>query len=187
VDAPVKEIAVGVVGLTVTELLTAPLQAPLLMVYTTEIVPDVRPVTTPFELTDAVPVPGTIDQVPPAIIFVNAGDDNPTQTIDAPPAFAGNDPYTVNKLPTEVLHPIMVLFVYTTDTVPAVRPVTTPLELTDAVPVPGIIDQVPPDKAFVNAGVLAPIQTALAPPALAPKDGGTVNCLLTEVLQNPLL
>ena len=36
----------------------------------------------------AVPVPEVIDQVPPAVVFVNAGVAEPAQTIDAPPAIA---------------------------------------------------------------------------------------------------
>jgi hypothetical protein len=35
-----------------------------------------------------------------------------------------------------------------------------------AVPVPGIIDQVPPGVASVNAGVVAPGHTVAAPPAI---------------------
>ena len=49
---------------------------------------------------------------------------------------------------------------------PAVNPVTTPPVLTDAVPVPATIDQVPPVCTLVNAGVVALTQTEAAPPAL---------------------
>ena len=52
-----------------------------------------------------------------------------------------------------------------------VKPVTTPSVLTDAVPVPATIDQVPPDCAFVNAGVDVFTQTVVAPPVLADKVG----------------
>ena len=56
---------------------------------------------------------------------------------------------------------------YVTVTVPADKPVTTPPVFMDAVPVPGVIDQVPPDIAFVNAAVEAPVQTVAAPPLIA--------------------
>jgi hypothetical protein len=48
-------------------------------------VPAVKPVTTPPAVILAVPVPGTIDQVPPAVASVKAGVVELTQTLAAPP------------------------------------------------------------------------------------------------------
>ena len=59
--------------------------------------------------------------------------------------------------------------------VPAVLPVTTPPAEIVALPVPLVIDQVPPPVALVNAGVVAPTQTLAAPPPIAAGDGLTVN------------
>ena len=56
-------------------------------------------------------------------------------------------------------------------TVPAVSPVTTPTDVILAVPVPGVIDQVPPMVASVKAGVEEPMQTAAEPPAMAAMVG----------------
>ena len=50
--------------------------------------PDVNPVTTPAVVINAVPVPGVIDHVPPAVASVNAGVSEPTHTDIAPPAIA---------------------------------------------------------------------------------------------------
>ena len=44
-----------------------------------------------------------------------------------------------------------------------------------AVPVPAVIDQVPPAVASVNAGVVAPIQTEVAPPPIAATVGRAVT------------
>ena len=49
-------------------------------------VPAVNPVTTPPAVILAVPVPDTIDQVPPPVAFVKAAVDAPSQTLNAPPA-----------------------------------------------------------------------------------------------------
>ena len=40
-----------------------------------------------------------------------------------------------------------------------------------AVPVTEVIDQVPPAVAFVNAGVVDPVHTVAAPPAIAETAG----------------
>jgi hypothetical protein len=174
---------------TVTELLTELLQVPLLYVYFTETVPEVNPVTTPPVLTDAVPVPATIDQVPPDCALVKAAVVALTQTVAVPLALADKvgNALTVNELTTELLQ-VPLLYVYLTETVPAVNPVTTPPELTDAVPVPATIDQVPPDCALVNAGVVAFTQTVDAPPPLAAKAGNAfiVALKFVPVLTHPL-
>ena len=66
--------------------------------------------------------------------------------------------------------------VYTTDAVPAVTPVTIPVPAIVAEPVPLVIDQVPPPVAFVNAGVVLPVQTVNAPPLMvAFGEGFTVT------------
>jgi hypothetical protein len=51
--------------------------------------------------------------------------------------------------------------------VPAVTPVTTPPAEIVAVPVPAVIDHVPPGVEFVNAGVVEPVHTDVAPPPFA--------------------
>ena len=63
-------------------------------------------------------------------------------------------------------------------TVPAVKPVTTPSVLTDAVPVPVTIDQVPPDCELANAGVILLTQTEDAPSVFADNVG---NALIVNV------
>ena len=116
---------------------------------------------------DAVPVPDSIDHTPPANEFVNAGVVELTHTLDEPPDEVYNvgKALTVKELLTELMQNPFPNG-YTTDTVPAVNPVTTPFALIDAVPVPETIDQVPPALAFVNAGVVALTQTEAAPPSL---------------------
>ena len=76
-----------------------------------------------------------------------------------------------------------------TVTVPAVRPVTIPPAVMLAVPVPGVMDQVPPAVASVNAGLVEPAQTVVAPPAIAATVGNalTVREVIEELLQVPLL
>ncbi|MNQ62248.1 hypothetical protein D3C85_765870 [compost metagenome] len=56
--------------------------------------------------------------------------------------------------------------VYSTVTVPAVNPVTTPPVML-AVPVPDVTDQSPPGVVLVKAGVEEPTQTVAAPPEIA--------------------
>ena len=89
--------------------------------------------------------------------------------------------FTVNELLTELLQ-VPLLYVYFTETVPAVNPVTTPPVVTEAVPVPAIIDHVPPDCAFVKAGVEAFAQTDVAPPLFAANTGNAFTVTNTAVL-----
>ena len=58
-----------------------------------------------------------------------------------------------------------------------------------AVPVPFVIDQVPPKVASVNAGVVEPTHTIGAPPAIATTVGGalTVREALTVVVPQILV
>jgi hypothetical protein len=61
----------------------------------------------------------------------------------------------------------LLVTVYTTVTEPAVKPVTFPSAETEAVPVPGVIDHVPPGVVQVKAGVTEPSQTTEEPPCIA--------------------
>ena len=116
---------------------------------------------------------------------VNAGVVELTQTVDAPSAIAEitGKSLTVNEVVAEFEQPLpLVAVVYLTVTVPAVNPVTTPPEVILAVPVPSIIDHVPDGVASVKAGVVAPVQTDEAPPAIAATTGSAfiVKALLAK-------
>ena len=58
-----------------------------------------------------------------------------------------------------------------------------------AVPVPAVIDQVPPVVPSVNAGVVDPAHTFVTPPAIAATAGSalTVREVVAELLHVPLL
>jgi hypothetical protein len=120
----------------------------------------------------AVPVPAVIDQVPPGVASVKAGVVALTHTAAAPPAIAATvgNAFTTRGV-AAIFEQVPLLYVYTTVTVPAVRPVTTPPAAMLAVPVPEVIDQVPPGVASVKAGVVALTQTVAAPPAIAETVG----------------
>jgi hypothetical protein len=92
---------------------------------------------------------------------------------EAPPVLATKvgKAFTVIKELTEFVQLEPFVYVYFTLTVPGVKPVTTPPEVIDAVPVPATIDQVPPDCVLVNAGVVPFTQTEVAPPVFAVKVG----------------
>ena len=162
------------------------------VVYITVTVPGVNPVTTPPEVIVAVPVPLTIDQVPPTVASVNAGVEEFIHTDEAPPAIAetvGNAT-TVKDWIAEFEHPLpSAAVVYLTVTVPAVKPVTTPPEVMLAVPVPETIDHVPDGVSFVKAGVVELIQTDAAPPAMEATVGKalTVTSLVAIWLAQPPL
>jgi hypothetical protein len=152
-------------------------------VYFTVTEPAAVPVTTPPEVIVAVPVPFTIDQVPPEVASVNAGVEAPTHTLDAPPPMAATVgvPFTVSALVAEA-EPQLFVTVYFTVTEPAAVPVTMPPEVMVAEPVPFTIDHVPPEVASVNAGVEAPTHTLAAPPPIAATVGVpfTVTALVAE-------
>ena len=124
----------------------------------------------------AVPVPAVIDQVPPVVPSVNAGVVDPAHTFVTPPAIAATagSALTVREVVAELLH-VPLLTVYTTVTDPDVRPVTTPPVVMLAVPVPFVIDHVPPAVASVNAGVVEPAQTIAAPPAIEATEGNVLT------------
>ena len=113
----------------------------------------------------------------------------PTQTLFVPPIAAGaaGSALTVKTLVAEFPQPVVM--VYFTVTVPAVTPVTTPPVVMLAVPVPAIIDQVPPAVASVKAGVGEFTQTAAAPPAMAATVGRglIVNALVADAEHPPLV
>jgi hypothetical protein len=186
----VASVNAGVIELTQTEAAPPPIAAttgsalivsgvtavlehvPLLYVYTTVTVPAVKPVTIPPAVMLAVPVPGVIDHEPPAVASVNAGVVVFMHTEAVPPPIAA----TAGKVLTvrgavDVFEQVPLVTVYTTVTVPDVRPVTTPPAVMLAVPVPGVIDHVPPAVASVKAGVVELAHTEAAPPAIAATDG----------------
>ena len=187
VVAPPCMAAAVTVGLTVNGAVTV-LDPQPVTVYCTVTVPAFPPVTTPPCDIVAVPVPGNIDQVPPAVASVKAAVFAPAHTVDAPPAIATavTVGLTVNGAVT-VLDPQPVT-VYCTVTVPALPPVTTPLCDIVAVPVPFNIDQVPPAVASVKAAVFAPEHTVDAPPAIATAVtvGLTVNGAVTVLDPQPV-
>src|SRR5579862_9935543 len=115
----------------------------------------------------AEPVPLIIDQVPPATASVKAAVVEPTQTDDAPLAIAAGATFGLTVRGVETVFPEHPVVVYSTVTVPALTPVTTPVCAMVAVPVPLIIDQVPPATASVKAAVVEPTQTDDAPLAIA--------------------
>ncbi len=75
---------------------------PSVYVYVTVTVPAVKPVTTPPAVILAVPVPATIDHVPPAVAFVKAGVCELTQTVAAPSAIAATAGKAFSVIITEV-------------------------------------------------------------------------------------
>ena len=144
----------------------------MVTVYFTVTEPGLPPVTTPPGVILAVPVPLTIDHVPPPGEQLNEGVVEPEHTLAAP-LFMGATigvPFTVSSVVDEA-DPQLLVTVYLTVTEPAVPPVTTPPEVIVAVPVPLSIDQVPPAVALVKAGVDAPAQTPDAPPLIAATVG----------------
>ena len=160
------------VGVAITVMEVETEQLPI--VYTTVAEPTETPVTIPPEDIVAEPVPLEIDHVPPPTAFVKAGEREPVHTVEAPPPITEGATFIVKDLVTGGQLPT----VYTTVTFPAVNPVTTPPVVILAVPVPLTIDQTPPDTELVNAGVVAPVHTAEAPPAIA--AGGV---LITTVIE----
>ena len=147
--------------------------------YTTVTVPGVNPVTIPA-ITDAVPVPYTMDQVPPSVASVNPGVVVLTHTVVAPPPIAATtgNAFIVNDF-VAVFVQVPLLKVYTTVTVPGVNPVTTPAAVILAVPVPLVTDQVPPAVASVKAGVLELAHTVKDPPAITDTTGNGFTVTLT--------
>ena len=108
----VPPIAAGVAGRAFTvNALVAEFPQPVVMVYLTVTVPAVRPVTTPPVVMLAVPVPATIDQVPPAVASVKAGVAEFTQTAAAPPAIAATvgRGLIVKDLVADAEHPPLVM------------------------------------------------------------------------------
>ena len=175
-------------GFTVINALTLLEQPlPLVTVYEIVVVPAETPVTTPvFEMVAT--AGAELLQTPAAVASVRAVV-FPTQTLFVPPIAAGaaGSALTVKTLVAEFPQPVVM--VYFTVTVPAVTPVTTPPVVMLAVPVPAIIDQVPPAVASVKAGVAEFAQTAAAPPAMAATVGRglIVNALVADAEHPPLV
>jgi hypothetical protein len=149
-------------------------------VYTTVTVPEVNPVTTPAAVITAVPVPFVIDQVPPAVASVKAGVLVLTHTDIAPLPIAATtgNAFIVNDF-VALFVQVPLLIVYTTVAVPGVNPVTTPPAVILAVPVPFVIDQVPPAVASVKAGEFALAHTVNDPPVIADTTGNGFTVTLT--------
>src|SRR5579862_9887679 len=187
-SAPLAIAAGATFGLTVSGVETVFPEHPL-VVYSTVTVPALTPVTTPICAMVAVPVPLIIDQVPPATASVKAAVVEPTQTDDAPLAIAAGATFGLTVSGVETVFPEHPVVVYSTVTVPALTPVTTPVCAIVAEPDPLTIDQVPPAIASVNAGVVAPTQTVDAPSAIGPgvTFGFTVRAAKTVLDPQPVI
>jgi hypothetical protein len=117
----------------------------------------------------ALPVPpvATVYHNSPAPVAVRGAAVAPWQYVTGVVTVgASGKAFTIREV-VAVLEQLPLVTVYSTVTVPAVRPVTTPPGLVMlAVPVPATIDQTPPAVASVKAGVVALTQTVAAPPAI---------------------
>jgi hypothetical protein len=147
-------------------------------VYTTVTVPAVPPVKTPPTVIVAVPVPLVTDQVPPGNPFKKASEPNPAHVLIAPPVIGGKTgkDTTDNDFVTLVEQPFVLLVtVYSTITVPAVKPETTPDPSIVAAPVPLAIDHTPPTVVLVKAAVVEPVHTTAEPPEIAATTGDNLS------------
>jgi hypothetical protein len=156
-------------------------------------VPAVKPVTTPPVVILAVPVPATIDQVPPAVASVKAGVVAFTQTLAAPPPIGdtvGNGLTTCVLLAVAVPHdpPLVVSVNVAVPLYPAggVHVAFNVVALGLKVP-PGGVDHVPPvaepPTEPPNAADVTPWHIAVsADPALAVGRAITVNDCVVETV-----
>ena len=102
-----------------------------------------------------------------------------TVAVAVPPAGGG---FIINVVDA-VLVQVSLLYVYIIVTVPKDVPVTIPSGVIVAVPVPEVIDHVPPDIESVNAGVDPLRHTADAPPLI----GGIVKVYIVIESETVLL
>jgi len=112
---------------TITALVTALVQVPLLYKYFTNTDPADKPVTIPLIAIDAVPVPFVTDHIPPAVECVNAGVIELMHTPEAPPAIVSNTGKaftTIVLLSVFIQLPLFIVYVTVAD--PAVMPVNMP-------------------------------------------------------------
>ena len=177
----VPPMAAGVPGSALTvRTFVAEFPQPEVIVYLTVTVPAVSPVTTPPLVMLAVPVPGTIDHVPPPVASVKAGNVEFTQTEAAPPLIVATfgRALIVSAFVAEFPQPEVIVYLTVTD--PAVSPVTTPPLVMLAVPVPGTIDHVQPPVASVKAGVVEPTQTEAAPPPMLATVGNALTVVAVD-------
>ena len=129
------------------------------------------PVTTPPELTVAMPASELI-QTPPEAVSDNVMLE-PAQTLSRPAiAPASGSAFTVTICCTEAEPQLNVAIVYDIVAVPAVRPVTPPKASTVAVPAAELL-QVPPVAVSDNV-TAAPAQT-LSRPEIVPATGSALT------------
>ena len=130
--------------------------------YITLTVPAVTPVKTPEALIVAFAL--LVDQLPPRVVFVNAGVEAPVQTVAAPPAIAAGKGLTV-KVAADIAEPPGVV----TCTVPVVPVPTVTVTVVAVLPV--IVAGVPPIVTAVAPVKLVPVITNDEPtqPLAAPK------------------
>jgi hypothetical protein len=96
----------GLIVIAFVAVLVQPLEV---TVYTTVALPAVVPVTTPPDVIVADPVPLVMDQVPPAVASVKAGDAVFTHTEDAPPPIAATVGKAFIVTVAVLLHPLLSL------------------------------------------------------------------------------
>ena len=173
-------------AVTVTDLVAVAFAQPPVpfLVYVMIAVPAVTPLTTPVEaFTVAIPV-ALLDQLPPDTVEVNVVVP-PTQIPCVPlrvPADAGAVTVT-DLVAVAFAQPPVPFLVYVMIAVPAVTPLTTPVEaFTVAIPV-ALLDQLPPDTVEVNV-VVPPIQIPCVP-LMVPADAGLVTVMVPLAVPVP--
>ena len=127
------------------------------------------------------------DHVPPEVVLLRVVEEPAQIAFDPPIAESAGKPLTVNEAVVEFVQPFPSVTVYVIVAVPALTPVTTPVEaFTVAIAVLEVL-HVPPVVAFVSVE-LAPIH-AEAEPAIVPADGSafSVTTVAAEVAEQPLL
>ena len=127
------------------------------------------------------------DQVPPDVVLLSVVVEPAQSAFDPQIADSAGKPFTVNEAVVEFVHPLPSVTVYVMVAVPALTPVTTPVDaFTVAIAVFEVL-QVPPVVALVKVE-LAPIH-AEAVPAIVPALGSafSVTTVAAEVAAQPLL
>ena len=147
-------------------------------------VPAVLPLTTPVEAsTVAIPV-ALLDQLPPDTVEVNVV--VPPTQIPCVPLRVPADGVAVtvtDLVAVAFAQPPVPFLVYVMIAVPAVTPLTTPVEaFTVAIPV-ALLDQLPPDTVEVNV-VVPPTQTPCVP-LMVPADAGLVTVMVPLAVPVP--
>ena len=128
------------------------------------------------------------DQVPPDVVLLSVVVEPAQSAFDPPIAESAGKPLTVNEAVVEFVQPFPLVTVYVMVAVPALTPVTTPVEaLTVAIAVLDVL-HVPPGAEEFNKVELEPIQ-AEAVPVIVPALGSafSVTTVAAEVAAQPLL